>query len=250
MPTKKPRRTAERILDVTLMLFNRFGEPNVSTSQLCGELGISPGNLFYHHPTRDALVHGLFARYQAELDQALGLPAQAPEARADRHPEALESAPLWPEASPRLQALVSLSASLARLAWAYRFLFRDLSDLVSRHRVLEAQLPPLLRQQAACLLAELRQQTWQAPPPSFETLQVWLGPLLATLTGSMGLDGAMDPRERLRENEAQVCERAVLRGLGLISHALQAADQQAIRTRMQAASHLGQDPWWLSAPQG
>ena len=31
MATKKPRRTAERILEVTLELFNRFGEPNVST---------------------------------------------------------------------------------------------------------------------------------------------------------------------------------------------------------------------------
>ena len=29
---KPPRRTAERILDVTLDLFNRFGEPNVSTT--------------------------------------------------------------------------------------------------------------------------------------------------------------------------------------------------------------------------
>ena len=28
---KAPRRTAERILDHTLELFNRFGEPNVST---------------------------------------------------------------------------------------------------------------------------------------------------------------------------------------------------------------------------
>jgi len=27
--TKKPRRTAERILDTTLDLFNRLGEPNV-----------------------------------------------------------------------------------------------------------------------------------------------------------------------------------------------------------------------------
>ena len=31
MEAKKPRRTAERILEVTLDLFNRFGEPNVST---------------------------------------------------------------------------------------------------------------------------------------------------------------------------------------------------------------------------
>lgn len=249
MPTKKPRRTAERILDVTLALFNRFGEPNVSTSQLCGELGISPGNLFYHHPTRDALVHGLFARYQALLAEALAPANMPPEPQAEPASEGSGSA-AWAEASPALRSLATLGEDLARLAWTYRFLFRDLSDLVSRHRVLEAQLPPLLRLQAAHLLAELKQLAWQVPEPEPDTLQLWLGPLLATLTGSMGLDGAMDPRERLRENEAQVCERAVLRGLGLISHALQPADQRAIRHRMQAAMNLGQDPWWLIAPQG
>ncbi|NTV88570.1 MAG: TetR/AcrR family transcriptional regulator, partial [Burkholderiaceae bacterium] len=49
---KKPRRTAERILEVTLDLFNRFGEPNVSTTLISAELGISPGNLYYHYPDK------------------------------------------------------------------------------------------------------------------------------------------------------------------------------------------------------
>ena len=43
MVKKAPRRTAERILEVTLELFNRFGEPNVSTTLISAELGISPG---------------------------------------------------------------------------------------------------------------------------------------------------------------------------------------------------------------
>ena len=47
-PPKKPRRTAERILEVTLDLFNRFGEPNVSTTLISAEMNISPGNLYYH----------------------------------------------------------------------------------------------------------------------------------------------------------------------------------------------------------
>jgi len=38
---KKPRRTAERILEVTLELFNRFGEPNVSTTAISAELRIA-----------------------------------------------------------------------------------------------------------------------------------------------------------------------------------------------------------------
>ena len=41
MAKKAPRRTAERILEAALDLFNRFGEPNVSTTLVAGELGIS-----------------------------------------------------------------------------------------------------------------------------------------------------------------------------------------------------------------
>src|SRR5512143_4052395 len=68
---KKPRRTAERILEVTLELFNRYGEPNVSTTAISAELGISPGNLYYHYPAKDELINTLFARYLAALDEML-----------------------------------------------------------------------------------------------------------------------------------------------------------------------------------
>ena len=64
---KKPRRTAERILEVTLDLFNRFGEPNVSTTLISAELGISPGNLYYHYPAKDELINALFDRYEKAL---------------------------------------------------------------------------------------------------------------------------------------------------------------------------------------
>jgi AcrR family transcriptional regulator len=70
-PHKKPRRTAERILEVTLDLFNRFGEPNVSTTLISAELGISPGNLYYHYPAKDELINTLFDRYEAKLNELL-----------------------------------------------------------------------------------------------------------------------------------------------------------------------------------
>ena len=71
MAKKAPRRTAERILETTLELFNRFGEPNVSTTAISAELRISPGNLYYHYPAKDELVTALYARYEAELSELL-----------------------------------------------------------------------------------------------------------------------------------------------------------------------------------
>src|SRR5262244_3659529 len=71
MATKKPRRTAERILEVTLDLFNRFGEPNVSTTLISAELNISPGNLYYHYPAKDELILKLYDRYDAALTELL-----------------------------------------------------------------------------------------------------------------------------------------------------------------------------------
>ena len=67
MAKKAPRRTAERILAATLELFNRFGEPNVSTTVISAELNISPGNLYYHFPSKDELVNTLFDQYEARM---------------------------------------------------------------------------------------------------------------------------------------------------------------------------------------
>jgi AcrR family transcriptional regulator len=253
MTAKRPRRTAERILDVTLAMFNRFGEPNVSTSQLCGELGISPGNLFYHHSTRDALVAGLFTRYQGALDQALVVPMPItttgmPPAEADV--EATEP-PWWQgKTSEPLTNLIHLAEAIAHVAWTYRFLFRDLSDLVSRHRVLEEGLPPLLRRQAQALMQALHPLPWQAPAPDEAALANWVGHVLAALTGSTGLDGALDPRELLRQSGPHAVDVALGRALGLMRPALAGPDRVLMDTHLGPGDPFGMDPWWLAARGG
>jgi AcrR family transcriptional regulator len=115
---KAPRRTAERILGVTLELFNRFGEPNVSTTLISSELNISPGNLYYHFPAKDELVNALFTRYETALSELLS-------------------------AAPGVHDLEDawfFMHTLFELVWQYRFLYRDLNDLLSKNRRLEAQI--------------------------------------------------------------------------------------------------------------
>ncbi|MEY4712106.1 MAG: hypothetical protein RIS88_1556 [Pseudomonadota bacterium] len=129
MARKAPRRTAERILEAALDLFNRLGEPNVSTTAIAAQLGISPGNLYYHYPAKEAIVNALSQRHTEDLHEVL----QAGGAVRDM-------AAAW----------VFVHALLERL-WAYRFLYRDINDLVSRNRDLETLMPQVLAQQAQAL---------------------------------------------------------------------------------------------------
>ncbi|MEF7614968.1 TetR/AcrR family transcriptional regulator [Aquincola sp. MAHUQ-54] len=130
---KKPRRTAERILDAALELLNRFGEPNVSTTLIAAELGISPGNLYYHYPAKEALINALYARYERAMAQQL----------------------------PRAAAVDSVDAAwvffqaLFGTAWQYRFLYRDLNDLLSRNRTLEAEFQAALQHKTRAVEAVL-----------------------------------------------------------------------------------------------
>jgi AcrR family transcriptional regulator len=138
MVAKKPRRTAERILEVTLDLFNRFGEPNVSTTLISAELNISPGNLYYHYPAKDELINALFGDYERELGPLL--------AAAD-HIRNVEDAWLF------LHMLIEL-------IWKHRFLYRDLNDLLSKNRKLETHFQEVLArkgQAMRALLAGLQQ---------------------------------------------------------------------------------------------
>ncbi|RVU47338.1 TetR/AcrR family transcriptional regulator [Rubrivivax rivuli] len=132
-PTKKPRRTAERILEVTLDLFNRFGEPNVSTTLISAELGISPGNLYYHYPAKDELINALFDRYEKALAEIL---------HAADGVENVEDAWLF-------------FHMLFELVWGYRFLYRDLNDLLSKNRRLETHFQFVLKNKAKAMHALL-----------------------------------------------------------------------------------------------
>jgi AcrR family transcriptional regulator len=125
MAKKAPRRTAERIAEVTLALFNRFGEPNVSTTLISAELNISPGNLYYHFASKDALVNQLFDQYEVSM---LALLDAAPDVRD------IEDA--W-----------FFLHSLFEQVWNHRFLYRDLNNLLSGNRHLETHFHAVLERQ-------------------------------------------------------------------------------------------------------
>jgi AcrR family transcriptional regulator len=104
-------KTRDRILECALNLFNREGEPNVSTLEIANEMGISPGNLYYHFHGKEPLILELFERFQSDLAPLLDPPEDAELGVED----------YW----------LFLHLIVERLA-QYRFLFQDLSNLAGR----------------------------------------------------------------------------------------------------------------------
>jgi AcrR family transcriptional regulator len=131
-------KTRDRILECALQLFNLKGEPNVSTMEVANEMGISPGNLYYHFHGKEPLVLGLFERFQSELAPLLDPPPGAQ----------LEAQDYW----------LFLHLIVERMAH-YRFLFQDLSNLAGRLPKLARGIRNLLtalKRTLASLLARLK----------------------------------------------------------------------------------------------
>jgi AcrR family transcriptional regulator len=116
MQQKAPRRTRERILELSLHLFNEFGEPNITTTVIAEELKISPGNLYYHFRNKDDIVNSLFSQFEAEIEHMLAVPTGR---------------------RPNIEDVWLYLHAMFELVWGYRFFYRDLSDLLSRNRKLE-----------------------------------------------------------------------------------------------------------------
>ncbi|WP_440222557.1 TetR/AcrR family transcriptional regulator [Dokdonella sp. MW10] len=118
------RQTRERILETALAMFNAQGEPNVTTNHIADELGISPGNLYYHYRNKDDIIGQLFARYEQRIDSALAVPE-------DRLPN-LED--VWLQLHLVFECM-----------WEYRFVYRDLVDILSRNRKLRVHFARILK---------------------------------------------------------------------------------------------------------
>lgn len=64
-------KTRERILSTSLALFNREGEADQSAVDISNEIGISPGNLYYHFKGKDAIIRALYDRFEEEVSMIL-----------------------------------------------------------------------------------------------------------------------------------------------------------------------------------
>ena len=224
MAKKAPRRTAERILETTLALFNRFGEPNVSTTLISAELGISPGNLYYHYPAKEELINALFDHYERSLGELLN---------AGDGVRNVEDA--W-----------FFMHTLFELIWQYRFLYRDLNDLLSKNRRLETHFQWVLKNKTLAVKALLDGMSRAgAMTIDARDVEATATSMVALLTYWLSFEYVRDPRNALEPANA---EHALLRGahhvLSLLLPYLESGQRSHLRTL--AAAYAA--PVNLSAP--
>ena len=213
MASKAPRQTAERIVASALGLFNRFGEPNVAATMVAADLGISPGNLYYHYPGKEDIVNHLFGQYLNDL-QAL-LPAS-------QDVKDLEDA--W-----------FFMHSLFELVWRYRFLYRDLNDLLSKYRQLEQQVKQVLANKHASFLTLLKCMTDQGLLTLNTTERDSSATqMLVMLTWWLSYEYVRDPRHALEDANAQGgVSRGAQQVLGLLLPYLQAQPKAQLTALLQ-----------------
>lgn len=132
---KRPRRTRERIVETALEMFNRLGEPNVTTADIAVEMGISPGNLYYHFRNKDEIVGELFAELERRLDALLDPRASG----------VIEVEDLWLFLHLLFEAMLE-----------YRFFYRDVDEILSRSRNLAMRFASLMRRGTATISALCR----------------------------------------------------------------------------------------------
>ncbi|WP_445116603.1 TetR/AcrR family transcriptional regulator [Acinetobacter sp. WZC-1] len=113
MSSPKTLKTKDRILQTSLQLFNERGERSVTTNHIAAELGISPGNLYYHFRNKQEIIRQLMEQYQQETLAMMALPG-------DR----------VVNANDKIHYFQVLSNQL----WGYRFLHRDVYHLAENNK--------------------------------------------------------------------------------------------------------------------
>ena len=183
-------KTSQRIINTSLALFNQLGERSVSTNHIAAHMEISPGNLYYHFPNKQAIIAVLFGEYETLVLSFL----RAPEGRlatvADKH--------------FYLQQLLDAM-------WRYRFLYRDIehllrsdNELAARYRLFSQNC---LKQAQLIYASFVEAGILKMTPLQIEslTLNAWI--ILTSWVGFLCTT---------RENSDQLSEQAIKRGVYLL----------------------------------
>ena len=181
------RDTRRRILDCALAMFNARGEPTVTTNHIADELEISPGNLYYHFRNKDDIIEQLFTRYEARMDEVLTPP--------DGRPPGLDD--IWRQLHQVFECI-----------WEYRFLYRDLLEILSRSRRLRSRFARILKRADdrahAVMQGLLEADVVRGSPAEIDAAATNLLVLATFWLNYAAIRGDRDERAAIREGIVQV----------------------------------------------
>jgi AcrR family transcriptional regulator len=60
-------KTRDKIIQASIILFNKHGERNVTTNHIAAHLSISPGNLYYHFRNKEDIILSIYEEYASNL---------------------------------------------------------------------------------------------------------------------------------------------------------------------------------------
>ena len=110
--------TKEKIIRTSIALFNLHGERAITTNHIASNLGISPGNLYYHFKNKEDIIRNIFTLYREHLSTHFK--------------------PLDTSHEP-LEQLTQYLDSLFELMWRYHFFYDNLTDILAKDSDLKKQ---------------------------------------------------------------------------------------------------------------
>lgn len=182
MSLPKALKTKDRILQISLQLFNERGERSVTTNHIAAELGISPGNLYYHFRNKHEIIKKLMHQYQVETLEMLSLPEDRPLTTNDK---------------------INYFQVLSGQLWNYRFIHRDVYHLVESNEDFKKIYPrfagQVMQQGQRIYQAFVDAGLMKMTPSEIEALIINLWIVLTNWTNFLYMSGHISDNNHLEE---------------------------------------------------
>ncbi|MFW6464095.1 TetR/AcrR family transcriptional regulator [Acinetobacter baumannii] len=182
MSLPKALKTKDRILQISLQLFNERGERSVTTNHIAAELGISPGNLYYHFRNKHEIIKELMHQYQVETLEMLSLPEDRPLTTNDK---------------------INYFQVLSGQLWNYRFIHRDVYHLVESNEDFKKIYPrfagQVMQQGQRIYQAFVDAGLMKMTPSEIEALIINLWIVLTNWTNFLYMSGHLSDNNHLEE---------------------------------------------------
>lgn len=182
MSLPKALKTKDRILQISLQLFNERGERSVTTNHIAAELGINYGNLYYHFRNKHEIIKELMYQYQVETLEMLSLPEDRPLTTNDK---------------------INYFQVLSGQLWSYRFIHRDVYHLVESNEDFKKIYPrfagQVMQQGQKIYQAFVDAGLMKMTPSEIEALIINLWIVLTNWTNFLYMSGHISDNNHLEE---------------------------------------------------